>query len=170
MRTILTLAAVALSSTALAADPQAPMTSAAPDAASHEHILVKPNDVKWGEPPPGLPRGSKAAVIEGNPTVAGAPFTMRAKLPNGYTVPPHFHPADEHVTVLSGTLMMGMGDTLDAKIATALPAGGFAVMPKGAHHFAIAKGETIIQIHGTGPFGITYINPSDDPRTKERVQ
>lgn len=140
---------------------EAPMKTEA--AAAPAHIMVTPAEIKWGAAPPGLPPGAQAAAIEGDPAVPG-PFTIRVKLPDGWAVPPHFHPADEHATVISGTLLMGMGDVLDAKMAKPLPAGGFGMMPKGEHHFAIAKGETIVQIHGIGPWGITYVNPKDDPR------
>jgi quercetin dioxygenase-like cupin family protein len=106
-----------------------------------------------------------AAVVAGDPSKPG-PFVIRAKLPDGYKVPSHSHPDDENVTVLSGTLMAGKGDKLGADSAVALPTGSFVRMPKGMHHFVWAKGETVIQIHGTGPFQITYVNPSDDPRKK----
>lgn len=133
--------------------------------ASPTHIMVTPNEVKWGPAPESLPAGALFAVVGGDPKAEGVLFTFRLKLPDGWRVPPHFHPADEHVTVISGTFNMGMGDTFDEKVAKALPAGGFAVMPKGQHHFAWAKGETILQIHAIGPWGITYVNPKDDPRT-----
>jgi len=94
-------------------------------------------------------------------------YVARAKLPDGYKVPPHWHPADENVTVLQGTLLIGTGDKLDASHAEELPAGLFMQMPKTMHHFAIAKGETLIQLHGTEPFEIIYINPADDPRKKD---
>ena len=95
---------------------------------------------------------------------AGKPFVIRAKLPDGYRVAPHFHPTDENVSVLSGTFSAGMGDTFNEGSMTALGPGGYAKMPKMMHHYAMAKGETIIHISATGPFQITYVNPKDDPR------
>jgi quercetin dioxygenase-like cupin family protein len=130
-----------------------------------KHVLMTPADLKWGPAPPGLPPGAQAAVIDGDPTKAGS-FVIRAKFPDGYRVPPHWHPTVEHVTVISGTLMFGMGDTLNESGMTSLSAGGFAKMPARMRHFVMAKGATEIQIHGVGPFGITYVNPKDDPRTK----
>jgi hypothetical protein len=127
------------------------------------HILIKPDALKWGPPPPGLPAGAQLAVLVGDPGKAEM-FVFRAKMPDGYTVKPHWHSIDESVTVLQGTMLLGSGDTLDASKAEAMPAGSFMQMPKMMHHYAIAKGETIIQIHGMGPFDITYINPADDPR------
>jgi len=130
-----------------------------------DHVLVKSDDLKWMDAPPGLPRGAKIAVVMGDPGKP-APYVLRAKMPDGYKVPPHWHPTTENVTVLQGTLMMGKGEKFDADASEALTSGGFASMPKGMRHFAWAKGETMIQIHGIGPFDITYVNPEDDPRKK----
>jgi len=79
-------------------------------------------------------------------------------------VPAHWHPADEHITVISGTFYMGMADKLDEAAAKELPAGSFVVMPAKHHHFALTKSETVVQLHGMGPWGINYVNPTDDPR------
>jgi quercetin dioxygenase-like cupin family protein len=133
---------------------------------SANHIMVRPSDVTWAGGPPSLPTGAKAAVIEGDPTKEGL-FTMRLQLPANYSIPAHWHPADEHVTVISGTFNMGMGDKLDTSRGTALSAGSFAVMPANTRHFAYTKEETVIQLHGVGPWRITYVNPADDPRSKK---
>ena len=132
------------------------------------HVLVTPDQIKWGPAPPGLPPGAELAVLRGDPSKAGAPFTMRAKFPDGYKVLPHWHPTDENVSVVQGTLMVGMGDKFDESAGSELPAGSYALMPRAVHHFAWAKGETIIDIYGTGPFAITYVNPSDDPRRQTK--
>jgi hypothetical protein len=129
------------------------------------HVMVKADDVKWGAGPPGLPAGVQVAVLTGDPGKA-VPYVLRAKMPDGYKVPPHWHPTDENVTVLKGTLMMGKGEKFDADTSVALTEGSFARMVKEMRHFAWAKGETIIQVHGIGPFDITYVNPDDDPRKK----
>jgi len=129
-----------------------------------QHTLLTPKDVKWGDPPPVLPSGAKFAVVEGDPKAAGQLVSFRLKMPDGYKIPPHFHPADEHVVVLQGTFNMGMGDSLDQSAGKALGPGGFAIMPKGQHHYGWAKGETIVQVYAIGPWGLTYVNPSDDPR------
>lgn len=130
------------------------------------HTALAPDEMKWGPAPPGLPPGADIAVVSGDPSKPGLPFTMRARFPDGYKVPPHWHPTDENVTVLQGTINLGTGDTFDQSATKALPTGSFASMPKHMHHFAWASGETIIQIHGMGPFAITYVNPADDPRKK----
>ncbi len=129
------------------------------------HVMVTPADVSWGEGPASLRPGTKAAVIEGDPKQAGL-FTMRLKLPAGYQIAPHWHPADEHVTVIAGTFHMGLGESFDAAKGKPLTVGSFAVMPAKAAHFAFTKEETVIQLHGMGPWGINYVNPSDDPRKK----
>ncbi|MDQ3175437.1 MAG: cupin domain-containing protein, partial [Acidobacteriota bacterium] len=98
------------------------------------------------------------------PSKAGAPFAIRAKLPDGYRVPPHWHPTDERIVVLQGTLGMGIGEKFDPAAGHELPVGSYALMPKEMRHFVWAIGETVIQVAGTGPFEVNYVNPADDPR------
>jgi Domain of unknown function (DUF4437) len=146
-------AAIALAGASFAEQPpMAPM-----------HNMVTPAQIVWGPGPPGLPAGAQVAVISGDPGQPG-PFTLRAKLPAGYRIPPHWHPTDEHVTVLSGAISMGMGETFDEKAMMALPVGGFAGMPPNTRHYLMTKSGATIQVHGTGPFAVTYVNPKDDPR------
>jgi quercetin dioxygenase-like cupin family protein len=130
------------------------------------HVAVRPDAIKWGQAPPSLPAGAQMAVLVGDPTKQGA-YVARAKMPDGYKVPPHWHPVDENITVLKGTFLIGTGEKLDPSKTEELPPGSFMRMPKNMRHFAIAKGETIIQLHGTEPFEINYVNPADDPRKKE---
>jgi anti-sigma factor ChrR (cupin superfamily) len=130
-----------------------------------DHMAVQPNALKWGPAPPGLPPGAQVAVVTGDPGKDG-PYVIRAKMPSGYKIPPHFHPTAENVTVLSGTFHIGMGDTFDSKKGEALKTGGFFTADKGMHHYGWTSGVTVIQVHGMGPFAITYVNPSDDPRNK----
>jgi uncharacterized RmlC-like cupin family protein len=85
-------------------------------------------------------------------------------MPANTKVMPHFHATDENITVISGNFQVGMGDNFDVKSMKGLPAGGFVVMPAQMHHYAMAKTAVVVQIHGMGPFAITYVNPSDDPR------
>ena len=130
------------------------------------HVMLASEQMQWVDAP-GLPAGGKMATIEGSADQA-APFTFRVKFPAGYEVPAHWHPAAEHITVLSGTVNMGVGDKLDKTKTHPLAAGGFSVMPANVHHFGWTDTETVIQIHGMGPWGITYVNPADDPRTKAK--
>jgi len=133
-------------------------------AQSGDHKMVKAADLKW-EDIPSLPKGAKAAVIEG-PLNEAVPFTFRIKVPANYKVPPHWHPAVERVTVLSGTFNMGLGDKFDQKKTMALGPGDMMIMQPKTNHFAWTDKETILQLNGTGPWGITYVNPADDPRKK----
>jgi hypothetical protein len=134
-------------------------------ATASQHTIVTPDQIKWGPAPPALPAGAQMAVLSGDPSKPGS-FTIRAKFPDGYAVAPHWHPTDEHLVVIAGTFMLGVGDKADASSAHAMPVGTFAKMPRGVHHYARAKGETIIQVYGMGPFVVNYVNPSDDPRKK----
>src|SRR3989304_6384527 len=129
------------------------------------HILLKSADIKWTDAPPSMPPGAQIAVIEGGLKKA-EPFAFRLKLPANYTIAPHTHPAIEHVTVVSGTFYMGAGDQLDREKAVALSPGSFAAFQPGHSMFAWTEKETVIQVHGVGPWGIAYINPVDDPRKK----
>jgi quercetin dioxygenase-like cupin family protein len=103
------------------------------------------------------------AVLEGNPGGTGL-FTVRLRFPNGYKIAPHIHPTDENVTVISGTFRVGMGSTFDPKALITLPAGGFVTAKATMPHFAVANGETVVQVHALGPFALTYINAADMPR------
>ncbi|MEY2494175.1 MAG: hypothetical protein QOJ45_667 [Verrucomicrobiota bacterium] len=158
-------AALALSSLALALDEKPKAKE--PAAASSEHVMFAPGDLKWSDGPPALPAGAKIAVLQGDPGKA-APFTVRLQFPTGYKVPPHTHPTAEHVTVIAGTLGLGMGAKLDEAAAHEMTVGGFAVMPAGMQHFAICKTECVVQIHAMGPFEVKYVNPADDPRPAKK--
>ena len=107
------------------------------------------------------------ATLEGDLTEKGA-FTVRFRVPKGYVVPPHTHPAIEHITVISGTLNVGMGRTLEKEKGEELSAGDFAFMEPGMEHYVWATEDTVLQLHGIGPWGITYVNRADDPRRRVR--
>ncbi len=110
-----------------------------------DHKMVSPNDLKWSDVP-SLPPGAKIAVIEG---------------------PTHSHPAVERVTVLTGTVHMGTGDKLDKQKTTPLSAGSIGIMQPKTNHFVWTQEEVIVQLNGMGPWGVTYVNPADDPRKNE---
>ena len=129
-----------------------------------DHLMVVPAELKWSDVG-SLPPGAKIAVIEG-PMNEAKPFTIRLKFPANYQIPAHFHSAIEHVTVIRGTFNMGAGSKLDTKATRALGPGSMAIMQVGTHHFAWTKGETEVQVHGVGPWTVTYVDPKDDPRKK----
>jgi quercetin dioxygenase-like cupin family protein len=138
--------------------------SATAGAQSHEHMMTAPDQLKWSDAPSVGP-GAKIAVIEG-PLDKPVPFTFRLRLPAGLKVAPHTHPAFERVTVLSGTFHFAHGDKYDETKTRALGPGSVAIMPSGAPMFGFTREETVIQLHGTGPWGITYLDPADDPRKR----
>ena len=156
------ICAVALAQTA--SKPTAAKSAAKP--AAEDHKAWAPAELQWGPAPDILPAGAQLAVLEGNPTKPGE-FTMRLKMPNGYKIPPHFHPRMEHVTLISGGFAVGMGDKFDEAKMVGVPVGTFIWIKPGSHHFAMAKGETVIQLHGNGPWSLIYVNSQDDPRKKK---
>lgn len=130
-----------------------------------KHVVIKAEEVQWAPAPPSLPAGAQLAVLDGDPKKPGL-FTMRGKFPAGYKIPAHWHPQDERVTVISGALNIAMGDKFDESKGDKIPAGGYASMPARMKHYAYFQEETVLQITGTGPWEINYVNPADDPRKK----
>ena len=84
-------------------------------------------------------------------------------MPDGYKIAPHFHPTAETVVVKKGTFLVGKGDTLDLSKAKPMKAGAKGSLPAQQHHYAAAKGETVVSVSAMGPFAMTYVNPADDP-------
>ena len=156
------LALGAIGALALGQDKMAAAPKKAAPGSSRHHAG---RDIKWGDPPPVFPAGAKMAVLEGDPSKPGM-YIVRIKAPDGYKVAPHWHPATENLTVISGTFNVGMGDQADPAKSTAMPPGAFASMPAKMHHYAWCKGETEVQVSGMGPFVLTYVNPADDPTKK----
>jgi mannose-6-phosphate isomerase-like protein (cupin superfamily) len=130
-------------------------------------ILLRPGDMTWKDGPPSLPKGSKFAVVSGDPAKDG-PFVMRLKFPADYKIMPHSHPVDEHLTILNGTFFVSRGDTFDPQKVKDLPEGSYAQLPARSNHFALTKGEVTLQLHGMGPWSLKYANPADDPRQEKK--
>ena len=118
--------------------------------------------LNWGPVPPVLPAGAKMAVVSGDPGKA-ASFELQLEMPNGYVIPPHWHPTDEQVTVKSGQFRYGMADKIDEKSTKSLRPGQSVNLKAKMNHYAMARGRTVVTINGMGPFQITYVNPADDP-------
>ena len=144
-------------------------TSMGQEATAPKHVIAKPADLKWGAPPPVFEQGASFTVISGNPGEAG-PYVVRLKMPAGYKIAPHWHPADENVTVISGTFAIGMGEKFEKATMTELPAGSYVLLPAEMRHYAMAKTAAIVQVHGMGPFKLTYVNPADDPSTRSAAK
>ena len=119
-------------------------------------------DLKWSPAPSVLPKGAEITVLSGDPSKDGA-YVLRLKVPAGYKIPAHNHPTTEHLTVISGDFHIGMGDRLDETKGIALTAGGYGEAPAKMNHYAWASSPSVVQVHGQGPFAITYVNAADDP-------
>ena len=134
-------------------------------AGSAAGIQAKGKAMKWMDGTAvGLPAGAKLAVVKGDPSKAGD-FTVRIKMPANYAVPPHHHPGDETVRVMGdGTLSYGMGDKLDRSNVGSLTKGYHVTMAAGMNHYVFTSDALDVQVSGTGPFAITYVDPKDDPR------
>lgn len=145
--------------------PEAPAEAPAAGVPALEAMIVaRAADIAWGPAPPSLPPGAEGAVIEGDPAKPG-PLAIRVRFPANYEIKPHTHAVIEHVTVLSGTFSIGMGETMDKSGGKTLSAGDFAAIPADHAHYVWTGSEPVeFQIHTTGPFEMRYVNPADDPR------
>jgi quercetin dioxygenase-like cupin family protein len=127
--------------------------------AGAHHAVVTADKIEWKP----LRPGAEMAVVSGEPTKEGSPFVVRFRYSVKSRIPPHWHPVDEHLTILSGTFRVGMGERGDESATTALVAGTYAFVPAKMAHYAWADANTTVQVHGIGPFVINYVNPEDDP-------
>jgi quercetin dioxygenase-like cupin family protein len=121
--------------------------------------------LQGGPAPAVVPAGAKMAVVSGDPSKAEL-FQVELSMPDGYKIPPHFHPTDEVVEVKEGVFLVGMGDTFDLKKTNPMKKGEKGSVPANMHHFGSAQGATIVAVSARGPFALTYVNPADDPRKK----
>jgi quercetin dioxygenase-like cupin family protein len=131
------------------------------------HVMVLPDDITWGPASPKLPPGAQIAVLVGDPSIPGELYVFRAKLPDGYSVPPHWHPMDENVTVIEGVFTLGFGERVNEAAMRELPAGSYVTLPKEEPHYNRMKGETVLQFHGIGPYDIIYVNSDNDPSRRQ---
>jgi ChrR-like protein with cupin domain len=142
-----------------------------PETAESEHFTKLPDEIAWLIPPSQagfLPRGVQIALLEGGSPLDKGPFTFRLRFPPGSRLMPHTHPTTDRITVISGTLHQGLGRFFDTSGATeTVPAGGFVYHAAEQPHYVWFDEETVLQFHGAGPFGLTYVNPSDDPRNQK---
>jgi len=129
----------------------------------HETNAFSPDTIHWGPAPPVVRPGAQFAVLEGDPTASTGDYTIRLKMPDGFRIAPHWHPVRENVTIISGTFKVGMGDAFDTNKMNTFVAGSFAFLDPDMHHYAMASGETIVQVHGQSPLQFNYVNPEDDP-------
>ena len=130
--------------------------------AQDHHTTMQADDLRWSAPA-AYAKGAQLAVVRGDPTKEGM-YLVRLKVPAGFKIAPHTHPNDENVTILSGSFNIGTGDKLDESKGTQVKTGGYSFVMKGMTHYAWFTDDTILQLHGIGPQGATYVNPADDPR------
>ena len=133
------------------------------------HSIADAASLAWKPGSPQMGPGVMVAALHGDPAKDG-PFVLRIKVPAGWQIAPHWHPTDENLTVLQGTLSIGTGEKPDAATVKALTVGAYAFMPAKQPHYASAKVETTFQLHGMGPFALTFVNPADDPGQKKTSQ
>lgn len=119
--------------------------------------IVRAGGLKWTP----IMKGCDLAKVSGDSEAEGAAYVVRIKCADGTKIPAHWHPGDENVTVLKGIFLVGMGETFDKSKLKSMPPGSFISMPKEMRHFALSKGEFIVQVHGTGPFKVNWVNPSE---------
>src|SRR5713101_827051 len=139
----------------LAAGPR--MYSQEKKEAADAHKIVHFGDLKWTP----IIKGCDLASVAGDPNAEGTPFVVRLRCTDGAKIPAHWHPTDENVTVLKGTFLVGMGESFDETKMMTMNVVNFATMPKEMRHFASCKTETIVQVHGAGPFKVNWVNPSE---------
>jgi hypothetical protein len=144
---------------------RAPMLALIGIAVASSGLAGQSTDRHWSEAPPLFPIGAQIAVISGDPGAPGM-FTAELKIPDGYRWPPHFHFADERIAVRQGSLLVGMGDKLDVATTKPMVVGDSATTVARMHHYAVAKGETIVAITMNGPYTIRYVNWDEDPQKK----
>jgi quercetin dioxygenase-like cupin family protein len=126
-------------------------------------LIASGAEIKWQPAPASLPKGTQMIVLNGDPAKPG-PFVLRIRFPPNTIVAPHTHATAENLTVLSGTLYHGMGEHLDKGQGKKLLSGGFVYLPAQMPHSVwTGNVQSVVQVTGTGPFGLKYVNPADDP-------
>jgi hypothetical protein len=131
---------------------------------AQSHVVITPSELVWRPLFPGV----EMTVVSGDPDKKGGLYVIRIRSKGEVRVPPHWHPNDEHVTVLAGSFLMARGDKCDASKFIELKAGSHSVMPATMPHFGLHKAENVVEVYGEGPFAPTFVNPEDDPNRARR--
>ena len=163
----LTMTAVLFGASLVLANSAAHRGGVGAGAAAAEKNAFTADAIPYGPAPAFVAPGAQLAVLEGDPMAAKGDYTVRLKMPAGYRIAPHWHPQRENVTVISGTFKVGMGDKFDESKMGTFTAGSFAYLDPDMHHYAMATGEVVVQIHGASPVQFNYVNPEDDPSKKK---
>lgn len=155
----------------LAAGAQTKPPTKAGAAAKPVPSVVELGSEKWGDVPaaalvgtPSVDMGGtlRVAVIQGDPMTAGRSYTLRLSCTDGLKIAPHWHPTTENVTVVKGAAAVGMGTKWDDAALKDVPTGGFFTAGAQMRHFAQCKGDTVLQVHGIGPFVVNFVGPDDN--------
>jgi len=124
--------------------------------------MITPDQLAW-KPSPRIV-GLENADMIGDSSKGGA-YVYRVKFPAKYKMEAHSHPEDRNYTIISGTWNVGWGEKFDATALKALPAGSFYTEPANVSHFLLAGDEpVVVQISGTGPSGVKYVDPANAPK------
>ena len=153
-----------------------PGKKSATPAAAH-NMVVEPGSEQWGDIPAAAMVGTpsveiggtlKLAIIQGDPMQAGRTYTLRLSCSDGVKIAPHWHPTTENVTVIKGAAAVGMGSKWDDAAMKDVPVGGFFAATPQRRHFAQCKGDSILQVHGVGPFVINFVAPEEAPAARKK--
>ena len=125
--------------------------------------------LKWGPAPAVFAPGARLAVVSGDPTASGE-YVVQLAMPSNYRIAPHYHPTDEHVKIVRGTFLVGMGDTMNLSKTRRLTVGDTITAPANMHHYAATRGRTVVEVSGTGPFQLMYVNPADMPKAAAKAK
>ncbi len=155
MRVFAALAALTVSGSLAAISFAAQAKKESAEAPGHK--IVHYGDLKWTP----IMKGCDLAPVSGDSSAEGAPFVLRIRCAAGSKVPAHWHPTDEHVTVLKGTFRVGMGEAFDENKLVTMNTGNFTLIAKEMRHFAACPNECIVQVHGMGPFKVNWVNPAE---------
>jgi hypothetical protein len=165
---VVSLFAVLATLPAAAATSTSHATKTAPPPAHTKHLageptVFDPDHMKWVDAPASLPRGIRMCTMEGDPSKEG-PYTVRLWIPATYRIGPYWRTDSERMTVMLGAVIVGAGDHYDEHGGTPVRAGSYAYVAPHAHHYLWTRDATVVQLHGTGPWDITYVHAADDPR------
>jgi hypothetical protein len=126
-----------------------------------QHV-VRSADTPWKPCPETLPLGCEMAVLDGSPQVADL-FTVRFRVRETFVMPPHWHPKDERVTVISGSVAVAFGADAERQDATEFGSGDYYVNARSAVHQVWIEGPTVIQITGIGPWQAVPVQEASPP-------
>jgi quercetin dioxygenase-like cupin family protein len=124
--------------------------------AARPAIQREASSIAFVPAPANMPKGVSIAVLEGDPTQKGV-FTLRLRIPPGFSLPAHTHPSDERVSVLEGSVSVGFGTTGDDNSVRTFGPGSFYVNPPGVAHFESSEQGAVLQVTAEGPWRVDLV-------------